>query len=102
MQARSGLSPHGSVASRPVHAKMVLLLYVNEAGHATRATQRPSFFVRMRFGEEGESEFVLHSANFASSVRHAEDAVVRRSDVLEKNGLNIMDIFLKKRNCRTV
>ncbi|KAK2827399.1 hypothetical protein Q7C36_018325 [Tachysurus vachellii] len=66
MQARSGLSPHGSVASRPVHAKMVLLLYVNEAGHATRATQRPSFFVRMRFGEEGESEFVFHSANFAS------------------------------------
>ncbi|TSX03289.1 Complement component C7 [Bagarius yarrelli] len=81
MQARSGLSPHGSVASRPVHAKMVLLLYVNEAGHATRATQRPSFFVRMRFGEEGESEFVLHSANFASSVRHAEDAVVRTRSI---------------------
>lgn len=84
MQARSGPSPHGSVASRPVHAKMVLLLYVNEAGHATRATQRPSFFVRMRFGEKGESEFVLHSANFVSGVRHAEDAVVRRSDVLRK------------------
>ncbi|GAA6073657.1 uncharacterized [Tachysurus ichikawai] len=45
---------------------MVLLLYVNEAGHATRVTQRPSFFVRMRFGEEGESGFVFHSANFAS------------------------------------
>lgn len=73
---------------------MVLLLYVNEAGHATRATQRPSFFVRMRFGEEGESGFVFHSANLASSVRHAEDAVVRRSDVFgKKNGLNIRDIF---------
>lgn len=95
MQARSGLAPHASVASRPVHAKMVLLLYVNEAGHATRATQRPSFFVRMRFGEEGEREFVFHSANFASCVRHAEDAVVRRSDVFfEKNELNnTRDIF---------
>ncbi|TNN30769.1 hypothetical protein EYF80_059081 [Liparis tanakae] len=44
-----------AVASRPVHAKMTLILSVNEVRHATRATHRPSFFVRMRFGEGGDA-----------------------------------------------
>jgi len=36
---------------------MILILYVNEVRYATRATQWPSFFVRMRFGEKGEASF---------------------------------------------
>ncbi|KAM7369330.1 hypothetical protein PAMP_013605 [Pampus punctatissimus] len=34
---------------------MTLILYVNEVRYDTRATHRPSFFVRMRFGEEGDA-----------------------------------------------
>lgn len=65
---RAHARPSWTVASRPVHAKMTLILYVNEVRHATRATHRPSFFVRMRFGEEGEAtraSCASHRANVA-------------------------------------
>ena len=47
--------PPRSVVSCTVHAKVTLILYVNEVRYATRATKGPSFFVRMRFGEKGEA-----------------------------------------------
>lgn len=74
--------PPWTVASRPVHAKMTLILYVNEVRYATRATRRPSFFVRMRFGEEGEARSA--SCGSTEQMSHVEARAVGEEAVLRK------------------
>lgn len=71
---------------------MTLILYVNEVGYATRATHRPSFFVRMRFGEEGDASCATEPTSHVESTRSrrrsgAEEEAFLKRDFLKTSSL---------------